>query len=158
MHNAFENSCPSLTAVMHECLGSLVSIPSLRMNAGAELGPAYLFFGCRKKSQDFIYEQELAMYAKNGVLQRLSVAFSRDSVNKVYVQQHLQDAAADIADLLSDDKKGHLYVCGDAKRMAKDVHSALVRILCSSSDLSTAAAEDRLKDMTSTDRYQRDVW
>lgn len=125
---------------------------------GAELGPAYLFFGCRKKSQDYIYEQELAMYARNGVLQRLSVAFSRDSASKVYVQQHMQDAAADIAELLSDTQQGHLYVCGDAKRMAKDVHSALLDILRTSSGMSTSAAEDRLKKMTSQDRYQRDIW
>lgn len=125
---------------------------------GSELGPAYLFFGCRKKSQDYIYEQELAMYARNGVLQRLSVAFSRDSANKVYVQQHIQEAAQNVVELLSDQNKGHLYVCGDAKRMAKDVHSALVDILCSNSGLSTTTAEERLKKMTSEDRYQRDIW
>ena len=98
------------------------------------------------------------MCAKNGVLQRLFVAFSRDSASKVYVQQHMQDAAEDIADLLADGKHGHLYVCGDAKRMAKDVHSALVSILSSTSHITIAAAEDRLKGWTSQDRYQRDIW
>ena len=98
------------------------------------------------------------MYARNGVLQRLSVAFSRDNVSKVYVQQHMQDAAPDIAELLSDTQQGHLYVCGDAKRMAKDVHSALLDILSTGADESTSAAEDRLKQMTSQERYQRDIW
>lgn len=98
------------------------------------------------------------MYAKNGVLQRLFVAFSRDSADKVYVQQHMQDAATDIAELLADSKHGHLYVCGDAKRMAKDVHSALVSILSSTSGMTKPAAEDKLKEWTSQDRYQRDIW
>lgn len=98
------------------------------------------------------------MYARSGALQKLSVAFSRDTASKVYVQQHLHAAAAEVADLLSDEKRGHLYVCGDAKRMAKDVHAAVVDILKTHLDISTAAAEDKLKQLTDQDRYQRDVW
>lgn len=126
--------------------------------AGAKLGPAYLFFGCRKKSQDYIYEQELAMYVRNGVLQKLSVAFSRDAASKVYVQHEMQQQATDVMKMLSDREKGHVYVCGDAKRMAKDVHAALLEMLQSQSGLSSSDAEDKLKELTSSSRYQRDVW
>ena len=128
------------------------------MSAGAELGPAYLFFGCRKKSQDYIYEQELAMYARNGVLQKLFVAFSRDAASKVYVQHQMQDHAAEIAKLLSDQQGGHVYVCGDAKRMAKDVHAALLEMLQTQCELSSTDAEQKLKELTNSSRYQRDVW
>ena len=126
--------------------------------AGAQLGPAYLFFGCRKKSQDYIYEQELAMYARNGVLQKLFVAFSRDAASKVYVQHQMQQQAADVAKLLSDSEGGHVYVCGDAKRMAKDVHAALLEMPQTHSGLSSSEAEIRIKDLTDRSRYQRDVW
>ena len=126
--------------------------------AGAKLGPAYLFFGCRKKSQDCIYEQELAMYARNGVLQKLFVAFSRDAASKVYVQHQMQQQAAGVMKMLSDSERGHVYVCGDAKRMAKDVHAALLEMLQTHSGLSSNDAEEKLKELTSSSRYQRDVW
>ena len=128
------------------------------MPAGAELGPAYLFFGCRKKSQDYIYEQELSMYARNGVLQKLFVAFSRDAASKVYVQHQMHEQAAKVAELLSDQEGGHVYVCGDAKRMAKDVHAALLEMLQAQSGLSSKDAEYKLKELTNKNRYQRDVW
>jgi NADPH-ferrihemoprotein reductase len=126
--------------------------------AGVELGPAYLFFGCRKKSQDYIYEQELAMYSRNGVLQKLFVAFSRDAADKVYVQNQMQQQATDITEVLSQEQGGNVYVCGDAKRMAKDVHAALLDMLQTTSGLSSSGAEDRMKDLTNSSRYQRDVW
>ncbi len=126
--------------------------------AGVELGPAYLFFGCRKKSRDYIYEQELAMYSRNGVLQKLFVAFSRDAADKVYVQNQMQQQATDITEVLSQEQGGNVYVCGDAKRMAKDVHAALLDMLQTTSGLSSSGAEDRMKDLTNSSRYQRDVW
>ncbi len=126
--------------------------------AGVELGPAYLFFGCRKKSQDYIYEQELAMYSRNGVLQKLFVAFSRDAADKIYVQNQMQQQATDITEVLSQEQGGNVYVCGDAKRMAKDVHAALLDMLQTTSGLSSSGAEDRMKDLTNSSRYQRDVW
>ena len=128
------------------------------VDAGAELGPAYLFFGCRKKSQDYIYEQELSMYSRNGVLEKLFVAFSRDATSKVYVQHQMQQQAAFITEVLSEGPNGQVYVCGDAKRMAKDVHSALLDMLQTTSGFSSSEAEVRLKNLTDTGRYQRDVW
>lgn len=128
------------------------------IKSGAELGPAYLFFGCRKKSQDYIYEQELSMYSRNGVLEKLFVAFSRDATSKVYVQHQMQQQATVITEALSEGQNGHVYVCGDAKRMAKDVHSALLDMLQTTSGFSSSEAEVRLKNLTDTGRYQRDVW
>ncbi len=98
------------------------------------------------------------MYSKNGVLQKLFVAFSRDAANKVYVQHQMHQQASDITQALSDTQQGHVYVCGDAKRMAKDVHAALLDMLQSTLGLSSSDAEGRLKDMTNGGRYQRDVW
>ncbi|DBA86516.1 TPA: hypothetical protein ACH3X2_005492 [Trebouxia sp. C0005] len=128
------------------------------LKSGIQLGPAYLFFGCRKKSQDYIYEQELAMYSRNGVLQKLFVAFSRDAADKVYVQYQMQQQATDIAEVLFKEQGGHVYVCGDAKRMAKDVHAALLDMLQSTSGLSSRDAEEKMKDLVNSSRYQRDVW
>ena len=126
--------------------------------AGVQLGPAYLFFGCRKKSQDYIYEQELAMYSKNGVLQKLFVAFSRDAADKVYVQNQMQQQATDIAEVLFQEQGGHVYVCGDAKHMAKDVHAALLDMMQTTSGLSSTDTEEKMKDLIRSSRYQRDIW
>lgn len=98
------------------------------------------------------------MYARNGVLQKLFVAFSREAASKVYVQHQMQEQAPAVAKLLSDQEGGHVYVCGDAKRMAKDVHAALLEILQTQSGLSSNDAEQRVKELTSSNRYQRDVW
>lgn len=126
--------------------------------AGVHLGPAYLFFGCRKKSQDYIYEQELAMYSRNGVLQKLFVAFSRDAADKVYVQNQMQQQATDIAEVLFQEQGGHVYVCGDAKHMAKDVHAALLDMMQTTSGLSSTDTEEKMKDLIRSSRYQRDIW
>ncbi len=126
--------------------------------AGVKLGPAYLFFGCRKKSQDYIYEQELAMYSRNGVLQKLFVAFSRDAADKVYVQNQMQQQATDIAEVLFQEQGGHVYVCGDAKNMAKDVHATLLDMMQITSGLSSTDTEEKMKDLIRSSRYQRDIW
>ena len=98
------------------------------------------------------------MYSKSGVLQKLFVAFSRDAVSKVYVQHQMHQQATDIDQMLSDAQGGHVYVCGDAKRMAKDVHAALLEIVQQQSGISSSEAEAKLKQLTDSSRYQRDVW
>ena len=128
------------------------------MLAGSELGPAVLFFGCRKKSHDFIYEQELTLWSKNGCLTELHLAFSRDSQLKDYVQHHMLKQAAAVWDLLSEQKGGYLYVCGDAKHMAKDVHKALHDIVQQVEGVNAQEAEQKVKQLTDSGRYQRDVW
>ncbi len=88
-------------------------------NAGTQLGPAYLFFGCRKAAVDYIYADELQAYAASGVLTKLFAAFSRDGAQKDYVQHHMAREAALVAPVLAPDGAGCFYVCGDAKNMAK---------------------------------------
>lgn len=123
---------------------------------GKPLGDAYLFFGCRNKKEDFIYEDELNEYEKEGVLTKLYVAFSRDQEQKEYVQHIMLQSAEEIWKVLS--HKGHLYVCGDAKNMSQDVDKALHSIATTQGSLNTAACNDFFKKLRSSGRYSCDVW
>lgn len=100
--------------------------------AGTKLGPAYLFFGCRKRAQDYIYQEELEAFARDGTLTKLFVAFSRDGTTKDFVQHHMAREADLIAPVLRDNGPGYFYVCGDAKHMAKvrSLVSRMLRLLC----------------------------
>eukprot|EP00899_Mesostigma_viride_P010618 jgi/Mesvir1/19558/Mv07030-RA.1 len=128
---------------------------------GKRLGPAHLFFGCRHESKDFIYREELEEAQRQGVV-NLHIAFSRDGANKVYVQHLMRDMGAELWPLLKDKTKGgaggHLYVCGDAKAMAKDVHAVLVDVICEQEGVGKAAAEEIMKHMHNNGKYMRDVW
>ncbi len=98
------------------------------------------------------------MYSRNGVLQKLFVAFSRDAADKVYVQNQMQQQATDIAEVLFQEQGGHVYVCGDAKNMAKDVHAALLDMMQTTSGFSSTDTEEKMKDLIRSSRYQRDIW
>eukprot|EP00798_Chlamydomonas_sp_ICE-L_P024119 gene24119-9692_t len=128
-----------------------------QLDAGAKLGPAILFFGCRNREHDYIYEEELKAYAASGALTNLHVAFSRESGQKVYVQHMLQQEASALWPLLAD-QNAHMYVCGDAKHMAKDVHHALHELVQQGKGCSSGGAEAFVKEMQDAGRYQRDVW
>lgn len=127
--------------------------------AGTPLGPALLFFGCRDAGKDYIYRAELEAFRASGALTELHVAFSRaDPKRKDYVQHHLLARAASVWPLLRGDAGGVLYVCGDAKRMAKDVHAAVVQIAAQVDGLSPEAAAAAVQRLSDTNRYNRDVW
>lgn len=121
------------------------------------LGPAVLFFGCRNRAHDFIYEDELAGAQECGALTTLHVAFSRAGPAKDYVQHRMEAAAPELWALLQHPKAA-VYVCGDAKAMAKDVHRALLGIATSQGGMSGSQAEGWLKALSDKGRYHKDVW
>ncbi|HEY8749669.1 MAG TPA: sulfite reductase subunit alpha [Tepidisphaeraceae bacterium] len=116
----------------------------------------WLFFGDQKSDVDFLYRDELEGYAKDGVLSRLSTAFSRDQERKVYVQHRMLEAAADIWDWIQ--QGAHFYVCGDAKRMAADVDNALKQIVAEHGKMSADEAKAFVANLSKGGRYQRDVY
>lgn len=127
------------------------------MDDAAELGPSVLFFGCRSRAHDFLYEAELSDFVESGALGQLHVAFSRDGPSKDYVQHHIAREGARVWELLR--KPGAcFYVCGDAKAMAKDVHRALIEVVSKHGAMSGTKAEMWVKEFTDSGRYMRDVW
>lgn len=119
-------------------------------------GKNWLFFGDQHYSDDFLYQLEWQDFLKEGVLTRLDVAFSRDQPEKVYVQQRMLQQAKELYQWL--EQGAHFYVCGDANRMAHDVHHALISVVESQAGISREAAEAYVEDLKKTKRYQRDVY
>ena len=119
-------------------------------------GDNWMFFGDQTFTQDFLYQVEWQNYLKSGLLTRMDVAFSRDQAEKVYVQDRLKEQASEVFAWL--ERGAHLYICGDANRMAKDVHQTLNEIIQEHGKLSAEQAEDYLKSLRSNKRYQKDVY
>ncbi|MFC3023768.1 assimilatory sulfite reductase (NADPH) flavoprotein subunit [Vibrio zhugei] len=119
-------------------------------------GANWLFFGDRTFTQDFLYQVEWQKYLKSGLLTRMDVAFSRDQQEKIYVQHRLLEQAETVWQWLQDG--AYLYVCGDANRMAKDVHEALVLVAQQQGELSREDAEEFVNELRKAKRYQRDVY
>lgn len=124
--------------------------------ATAAAGRSWLFFGDRRRATDFLYGQELTAYVESGTLTRLDVAFSRDQDAKIYVQQRMRENADELFAWLQDG--AHLYVCGDADRMAKDVDAALHEIVAESGGMDADAAHAYVNNLIKTHRYLRDVY
>jgi sulfite reductase (NADPH) flavoprotein alpha-component len=122
-------------------------------------GRNWLFFGDQHQATDFLYEEEFETYLKEGVLTRLDTAFSRDQAGKVYVQDRMRENGAELWKWIQNG--AHFYVCGDAKRMAKDVETTLIEIAHVHGGFpSTEAATDFVKKTMAKEqgRYQRDVY
>ncbi|EKG0020185.1 assimilatory sulfite reductase (NADPH) flavoprotein subunit [Vibrio cholerae] len=126
-----------------------------RENRGAA-GKNWLLFGDRTFTQDFLYQVEWQKYLKSGVLNRLDVAFSRDQHEKVYVQHRLLEQAELVWQWLQEG--AYFYVCGDASRMAKDVHQALITVVEQQGGLNREQAEEYVSELRKAKRYQRDVY
>jgi sulfite reductase (NADPH) flavoprotein alpha-component len=119
-------------------------------------GRNWLFFGHQRSDCDFFYEDEFAGMKAAGVLNRLTLAWSRDDKQKVYVQDRMRDVGRDLWAWLADG--AHVYVCGDAKRMAKDVERALVDVVAAYGARSTNEAVTYVADLKKSGRYQQDVY
>jgi sulfite reductase (NADPH) flavoprotein alpha-component len=119
-------------------------------------GRNWLFFGDQKRATDFLYEEEWQEFLAKGQLTRLDTAFSRDQLLKVYVQDRMRENAAELWRWL--EGGAHFYVCGDAKRMAKDVDVALHDIVAEQSGRTPEQAAEYVKQMKKERRYQRDVY
>lgn len=126
-----------------------------REEIGAE-GKSWLFFGDRRFRTDFLYQVEWLRWLKDGVLTRMDVAFSRDSDAKVYVQHRMLEKSRELYAWLQEG--AHVYVCGDEKHMAHDVHAALLTILEREGGMNADAAAAYLAEMQQQKRYQRDVY
>jgi sulfite reductase (NADPH) flavoprotein alpha-component len=122
-------------------------------NAG---GRNWLFFGNPHARSDFLYQLEWQDALKRGELHGLDLAFSRDQAHKVYVQDRLRERGADVFAWLEDG--AHVYVCGDATRMAKDVHAALLDIIATHGGKSAEDAADYLNGLQAQGRYARDIY
>ena len=119
-------------------------------------GKTWLIFGERNRATDFLYENELTAWHKDGTLARVDTAFSRDQRRKIYVQDRMAENAEDLWRWLQDG--AHFYVCGDATRMAKDVDAALRRIAMTEGRLSESQAKDWIIALARQGRYLRDVY
>ncbi len=126
-----------------------------RRATGAK-GANWLFFGNPHRDSDFLYEEELTAWEKDGLLNRLDLAWSRDQKDKIYVQHLMLEHGAEIWKWLQDGAA--FYVCGDASRMAKDVDAALLEIAATHGGLDEAGAEQVIADLKKEKRYLRDVY
>jgi sulfite reductase (NADPH) flavoprotein alpha-component len=126
-----------------------------RMATGAS-GPAWLFFGHQREAHDFFYRDEWDMLRTRGVLTNLSLAWSRDGAQKTYVQQRVREAGADLWSWL--ERGAHFYVCGDAKKMAKDVEAAVCDVVAAHGGVEPSAAIDYVAKLKTAGRYQADVY
>jgi sulfite reductase (NADPH) flavoprotein alpha-component len=119
-------------------------------------GRSWLFFGERNFRSDFLYQTEWQAWLRDGVLGRMDVAFSRDAGGRTYVQHRMLERAPEIFAWL--EEGAHLYLCGDAARMAPDVHETLIAIVSEEGGLGRERAEDYVRDLQRGRRYQKDVY
>jgi len=119
-------------------------------------GRNWLFFGDQCQATDFLYREQLEAMLAESVLTRLDTAFSRDQKEKIYVQDRMKQSGAELWAWL--ESGAHLYVCGDAKRMAKDVDAALHEVIQSAGGRSADQAAEYVQQMKTGKRYQRDVY
>lgn len=123
---------------------------------GKETGPMVLYFGCRNPNHDFIYEDELKTYVAEGIITELNLAFSRITDKKIYVQHKLWENRRKIWKFL--EEGAHIYVCGDARNMARDVQNTLMKIYIEVGGKDPTSASKYQKEMEKQRRYQADVW
>ncbi|KKY26869.1 putative nadph-cytochrome p450 reductase [Diplodia seriata] len=125
--------------------------------AGENVGKTVLFFGCRRRDEDFLYKEEWEQYQKDlGDKFEMHTAFSREGPNKVYVQHKIEENAEIVDQLLQ--QKAYFYVCGDAANMARAVNDLLGQIISKQRGLPESKGEEIVKSMRASNQYQEDVW
>ncbi|KAK6635144.1 hypothetical protein RUM44_000393 [Polyplax serrata] len=118
----------------------------------------WLFYGCRYRARDFLFEEELNEFLNSGILTRLIVAFSREcDANAKYVQDNLKRYGKEITDLIFNEN-AVIYVCGDAKRMGKDIQNTFVELFEHHQGVTNKAAIDIVKQLQKDKRYLQDLW
>ena len=127
-----------------------------RQVTGAK-GRNWLFFGSQKAACNYFYREEFEQLKNDGVLNRLDLAWSRDQAEKIYVQDRMMENAAEIWKWM-DGEGAHFFVCGDARRMAKDVDAALRKIVQEHGGKSLEQANEYVEKLKSDKRYKRDVY
>ena len=126
-----------------------------RIARGAK-GRLWVFFGDQHQATDFLYEEEFMGWLRDGHLARLDCAWSRDQAEKIYVQDKMREAGAELWSWL--DRGAYFYVCGDAKRMAPDVEAAMIDAVATHGSKTPEAAAEYVKALKKEKRYQRDVY
>ncbi|EGT4384234.1 NADPH-dependent assimilatory sulfite reductase flavoprotein subunit [Cronobacter malonaticus] len=124
--------------------------------ADGATGKNWLFFGNPHFTEDFLYQVEWQRYVKEGLLTRIDLAWSRDQDHKIYVQDKIREQGAELWRWIQEG--AHLYVCGDANRMAKDVEQALLEVIAAYGGVDAEAADEYLSELRVERRYQRDVY
>lgn len=127
-----------------------------RQALGAK-GKNWLFFGAQREGCDYAYREDFDRFMRDGLLTRLDCAWSRDQAHKIYVQHKLLENAAEIWKWI-DDEGAQFFVCGDARRMAKDVDAALRKIVQEQGGKSVDEANAYVEKLKSDKRYKRDVY
>jgi NADPH-ferrihemoprotein reductase len=120
------------------------------------LGKLSFFFGCRSAAEDFIHGDFIKQCAEAGNITCLGLAFSRDQAAKVYVQDKMREHGAELVEMIDDG--ANIYICGDAKRMAKDVERTLAELLVKHKGVTLEEAEERLEKLSTSQRFLKDVW
>ncbi|XP_060114845.1 NADPH--cytochrome P450 reductase [Heteronotia binoei] len=124
---------------------------------GKEVGETVLYYGCRYQNEDYLYKDELAKFLKEGALTQLHVAFSRDQPQKIYVQHLLKKNKESIWKLIHEGNC-HIYVCGDARNMARDVLNTFYEIVAEFGKMDQQQAVDYVKKLMTKGRYSLDIW
>ncbi|MDA5535250.1 NADPH-dependent assimilatory sulfite reductase flavoprotein subunit [Yersinia mollaretii] len=119
-------------------------------------GKNWLLFGNPHFTEDFLYQVEWQRYVKEGLLTRIDLAWSRDQADKIYVQDKLREQGAELWSWIQ--QGAHIYVCGDANRMAKDVEQVLLDVVAEHGAMDTEQADEYLSELRLARRYQRDVY
>ena len=125
--------------------------------ARGDKGKNWLFFGAQREKCDYAYRDDFHQMKQDGILTRLDCAFSRDQAHKIYVQHRMLENAADIWKWIDGDG-AQFFVCGDARRMAKDVDAALRKIVQEQGGRSLEEANDFVEKLKAEKRYKRDVY